>query len=96
MSEKRRELYARFGLQLLHNRRAFKAERVALGSMGLYTFCVIYARAEMTDGFIPEVQVRLMYPFKSKPSELAAKLVAVGLWERQEGGYSGHDGGQAV
>lgn len=56
MSNAKREIYARLGVQLRNNRRCFKAEKLAPGAMGLYAFLVIDARAELpeVDGFVSE------------------------------------------
>jgi hypothetical protein len=47
-------------------------------------------RQSKRDGFIPAVKVALLYPMP-KPARVAYRLVAVGLWERVEGGYVIHD-----
>lgn len=49
-------------------------------------------RQPARDGFIPAQVVAMLYPAK-KPQALAAKLVAVGLWEKVEGGFLVHDFG---
>jgi len=86
MSEKRRELYARLGLQLLHNRRAFEAERAAEGAMAVYLYCVMYARAEMTDGFVPVAVVEHVWG-RSRVKAIKA-LVTAGLLLETEAGVT--------
>jgi len=86
VSEKRRELYARLGLQLMHNRRAFEAERAAEGAMAVYLYCVMYARAEMTDGFVPVAVVEHVW---GRPRTKAIKaLVAAGLLSESDDGVT--------
>ncbi len=52
---------------------------------------LMYAnRQKERDGFIPDAAIGMLYPVKS-PKRLAEKLVAVGLWERVDGGYRIHD-----
>lgn len=86
----RREIYARFGVQLRSNRRAFKAERLAPGAMGLYAFMVMDARAELpeVDGFVPEEVVLSAWgrPAEERGAQAEA-LCAVDLIERVAGGY---------
>lgn len=48
-----------------------------------------YAADHLTDGFVPDTFLKRMGDLKATP--VAAKLVAVGLWERVEGGYQIHD-----
>jgi len=86
----RREIYARFGVQLRSNRRAFKAERLAPGAMGLYAFCVMDARAELPDldGFVPEEVVLSAWgrPADERLAQAEA-LCSVDLLERVDGGF---------
>lgn len=48
-----------------------------------------YAGQYLTDGFIPEKQVRRLADVES-PDQLADKLCEVGLWERVKDGYQIH------
>lgn len=86
----KREIYARLGVQLRNNQRAFKAERIAPGAMGLYAFCVMDARAELqeTDGFIAEEVALSAWgrPFNERSSQLDA-LCSVDLLRRVDGGF---------
>lgn len=86
----KREIYARLGVQLRNNRRAFKAERMAPGAMGLYAFMVMDARSELPelDGFVPEEVVLSAWgrPAEERSAQVEA-LCAVDLVERAEGGY---------
>lgn len=88
MSEKRKEIYARFGVQLTRNRRAFSVERKAPGAMGLYAFCVMYSRDELLDGFVPEEVALSAWgrPAEERGPQLDA-LVSVDLLERVEDGF---------
>lgn len=57
----------------------------------LWTCGLMYAnRQPARDGFIPELALGMLYPFKS-PKRLAERLVSVGLWVREIGGYRIHD-----
>jgi hypothetical protein len=47
-------------------------------------------RQPARDGFIPEPKVALLYPGINAKRD-AAKLVAVGLWDRVDGGYRIHE-----
>lgn len=49
-----------------------------------------YASRYLTDGFVPSVQVARLGSVKGA-LKLAERLVAVGLWERAEGGFLIHD-----
>ena len=50
-----------------------------------------YAREFMTDGFVPTSDVPGLAPTCKKPIASAERLVAVGLWNKVEGGYTIHD-----
>lgn len=52
----------------------------------LYVCGIGYCNRLLTDGFIPSGQVRKLADVDSA-GELAARLVAVGLWDEAEGGY---------
>lgn len=57
----------------------------------LWTCGLMYAnRQQARDGFIPELALGILYPFKSQPKKLAARLVEAGLWVRTEKGYQIH------
>lgn len=57
----------------------------------LWACGLMYAnRQKARDGFIPELTVGMLYPFKNAKA-LATKLVDVGLWKRVTGGYEIHD-----
>ncbi len=56
----------------------------------LYVTGLCYAARHLTDGFIPQGQVRKLADVDNA-SGLAGKLVEVGLWERVEVGYQIHD-----
>lgn len=86
--EKRREIYARLGVQLTHNRRAYAAERAAVGAMSLYMFCVLYTRMELLDGFIPEdVALSAWGRPESERGPQVEALCEVDLLERVRGGF---------
>lgn len=86
----KREIYARLGVQLRSNRRAFKAERIAPGAMGLYAFMVMDARAELPeiDGFVAEEAVLAAWgrPADERLAQVEA-LCSVDLVERADGGF---------
>ena len=56
----------------------------------LYVAGLAYCSRGLTDGHIPAAVVARLTDLP-KPAELAAKLVAVGLWVEQDGGYAVHD-----
>ena len=56
----------------------------------MYVCGLTYAGRYLTDGFIPAGQVRKLADVDNA-SELAARLVEVGLWEPAEDGYIIHD-----
>jgi len=65
---------------------------VAAGPLAawLHTCALCYAGRYLTDGFIPERQVRKLADVDDA-EDLAQRLVEVGLWEIAEGGYLIHD-----
>jgi len=56
----------------------------------LYVCGIGYCNRLLTDGFIPSGQVRKLADLDGA-GELAARLVAAGLWDEAEGGYRIHD-----
>lgn len=66
----------------------FHAKAVAAGNpaIGLWTRAGSWAAQQLTDGFIPD----LMLPSLGTQQQ-AQRLVAVGLWHREEGGYRFHE-----
>lgn len=56
----------------------------------LYVCGLGYCGRLLTDGFIPDGQVRKLADVENA-TELASRLVEVGLWDREEGGYRVHD-----
>lgn len=68
-----------------------KQLRAGAEACWMWTCGLMYAnRQDARDGFIPEDAIFLFYRF-TNPSELATKLVEVGLWDKVEGGYKVHD-----
>src|SRR5690606_35902458 len=69
-----------------------------LGSLGpvagwLHVAALCYCARYLTDGFIPAGQVMRLADFgpRVRATDLAERLVAVGLWDHRDGGYSIHD-----
>ena len=60
-----------------------KARRAGV-AIALWTLALSWSCAELTDGHVPHDMPDLLIP---GGSEMAAKLVAVGLWEVADGGY---------
>lgn len=56
----------------------------------LYISGLCYAARYLTDGFIPQAQVRRLSDIKN-PSSAAKRLVSNDLWDAVEGGYMIHD-----
>ena len=65
---------------------------VAAGPLAgwLYVCGLTYCSRYLTDGFIPEAQIRRMADIKN-PAACASRLVDAGLWIRVDGGYHVHD-----
>ena len=65
---------------------------VAAGPLGIALFVcgLSYCSRHLTDGFISVAQVRRLID-TADPEVVAGTLVAVGLWERRDGGYQVHD-----
>ena len=65
---------------------------VAAGPDAAWLFIagLCYAARYLTDGFIPDAQVRRLSDVKS-PTSAAERLVSNGLWDAVEGGYVIHD-----
>jgi hypothetical protein len=66
----------------------------------LWVRALAWSNRNLTDGFIPRVQVRRLADYAEDcdwmgrpqmPDMLAGKLVEVGLWDEIEGGYQVHD-----
>lgn len=59
------------------------------GGRSLWLWGLLYARGQETDGFLPEAFVRGAWGESAEHNlELAERLVAVGLWERVDGGWT--------
>ncbi len=56
----------------------------------LHVCAICYACRYLTDGFIPEGQIRRLADV-DEPSLLVGRLVSAGLWEVVRGGYQIHD-----
>jgi hypothetical protein len=56
----------------------------------LYVCGLSYCSRQLTDGFIPDGQLRKLADVDNA-GELGDRLVSVGLWERVEGGFQVHD-----
>ena len=65
---------------------------VAVGATGMAMFVagLCYCSRYLTDGFIPQAQVKLLINIRDS-SNVAARLVGAGLWEPAEGGFAVHD-----
>lgn len=57
-------------------------------AMGLWVRAMSYSCQQLTDGFIPDVIVQSM-----NGANVAERLIEVGLWHREEGGYRFNDWG---
>ena len=66
---------------------------VKAGPLGkaLYIDSLCWANRHLTDGFIPEEQVRPMLALSQVDVRAISRLVKAGLWEEIEGGYQIHD-----
>ena len=66
---------------------------LAAGPLGLALWACGLAycnRQKARDGFIPAAKVPILYPIP-QPMKVAARLVAVGLWEETDDGFVVHD-----
>jgi hypothetical protein len=63
----------------------------------LHIAALCYSNRMLTDGFIPIAMLAALCPHEREdpidegPYQLAAELVAVGLWEKTDGGFAIHD-----
>lgn len=57
----------------------------------LWACCIDYSRQQLTDGFVPDAALPTLATCRAKVSDLVARLVAVGLLHREEGGVRVHD-----
>jgi hypothetical protein len=56
----------------------------------MYVCGLCFCNRFLTDGFIPERQIRRLVDFDN-PIELADRLIDAGLWDQAEDGYQVHD-----
>jgi hypothetical protein len=85
MAAKKREIYARAAVQLRTHERAFRAERICPGAMGLYLFLLLDSRGEQTAGDVAElVAVASWGGGESYRKKQAEALIAAGLVERRD------------
>lgn len=68
-----------------------KLVRAGLEAMGFDVAGICYCARNLTDGFIADDDLVVVYPSTRQPKRLADHLVKVGRWEREEGGYRIHD-----
>lgn len=57
----------------------------------LWACAIAYANRQLTDGVVPVEALSTMGAFRTQVTKVADRLVAVGLFERVEGGYAVHD-----
>lgn len=62
-----------------------------LDALGFDVAGICYCSRYLTDGFIADAALPAVYPPARSPRKLADKLVAVGRWEREDGGYRVRD-----
>jgi len=68
-----------------------KIVQIEGGAAWLWICSIAYAQSQYTDGFISNAVIGHLGPPKHIASKLLKQLLAVGLWERVEGGYQVHD-----
>jgi hypothetical protein len=69
-----------------------KIIRAGAEAAWLWACSLAFCNAHHTDGFVPADMVCTLYPpLAAKVSRLSAKLVSVGLWHRESGGFRVHD-----
>ena len=57
----------------------------------MWACAIAYCNRQLTDGLVPAEALPTMGTFKTAPAKLAARLVDVGLFERDGDGYRVHD-----
>ncbi len=67
--------------------------RAGVAAAGFWWGGLCYANRNLTDGFIPASDLKLVYPgvAMKQAIALAGRLVEVGLWERRDDGWQIHD-----
>ena len=70
-----------------------KGKAIAAGPLArdLYVCALAFCAANLTDGHIPDHVLPQLAPGNPRPSISAKKLVEVGLWEEESGGWHVHD-----
>lgn len=60
-------------------------------AMGLFLLGLSWSADYLTDGFVPQMQVRRLLVEADDPLVIAQRLVEAGLWDEVEDGYQVHD-----
>lgn len=70
-----------------------KVQSAGVHGMALYLAGLIYCNSNLTDGFIPQSILPILYgmAFQTKKDKMEDRLVDLNLWELVEGGYQIHD-----
>jgi hypothetical protein len=69
-----------------------KVVQLSDGAFRLYIDSICWAGEHLTDGAIPEHMLAGLAPgLQTKPAKTAEELVAAGLWNRIENGWTVHD-----
>jgi hypothetical protein len=76
-------IYAKVDVELRDHERA----HLAGVAMATWTWALLYARSQQTDGLVPHVALRGAWVGEREARRHAAKLVEVGLWEACDGGW---------
>lgn len=73
-----------------------KMVAAGVDGLALDVAAICYSNRFGTDGFIPDNMLSGLFPPVKSPRKVAAKLIAVGRWERDDdrGGYVIHDHGE--
>jgi DNA-binding CsgD family transcriptional regulator len=76
-------IYAKVDVKLRDHERAHRAG----AAMATWTWALLYAREQESDGFVPDVALRGAWTGEKQAKRDAEKLVEVGLWEHADRGY---------
>src|SRR5688500_11620702 len=68
-----------------------KVQQAGSHAFALYIAGLCYANEQLTDGYITERMLPVVFPVIPQPKQRAKELVEAGLWEVVDGGWQIHD-----
>jgi hypothetical protein len=81
--------WAKIDDQLHAHRKVVALGDQMLPALGLHLLALSWCASQLTDGYLPKLQIRRLAP--DAPAALVDALVAAELWDRADGGYQIHD-----